>query len=144
MQDMYRLTLAAYWTAQPGDLKADDCIEDIFAGGDGWGDKNRPSNAPSERPRVGRNKKSRQLNQHQERRDDHSRDRIMRSRTRREGEHQRQSSQGSLTGERTRLGQRVNDAKTDATSTRSDNTFEVDELECRENLRSWKVPGVTT
>lgn len=37
MQDMYRRTLAASWVAQPGELKADDCIEDIFSGGDGWG-----------------------------------------------------------------------------------------------------------
>ncbi|GAB7355860.1 hypothetical protein MBLNU459_g6518t2 [Dothideomycetes sp. NU459] len=37
MQDMYRRVLAASWIAQPGELKADDCIEDIFAGGDGWG-----------------------------------------------------------------------------------------------------------
>ncbi|KAK4973268.1 hypothetical protein LTR66_011208 [Elasticomyces elasticus] len=37
LQDMYRRTLAAYWAAQPGELKADECIEDIFAGGDGWG-----------------------------------------------------------------------------------------------------------
>ena len=56
LQDMYRRTLAASWAAQPGvsntsvirstpnaltnslqELKADECIEDIFAGGDGWG-----------------------------------------------------------------------------------------------------------
>lgn len=37
LQDMYRKTLAASWAAQPGELKADECIEDIFAGGDGWG-----------------------------------------------------------------------------------------------------------
>ena len=38
-QDMYRRNLAAYWTAQPGELRADECIEDIFAGGDGWAGK---------------------------------------------------------------------------------------------------------
>ncbi|KEQ73372.1 hypothetical protein M436DRAFT_46564 [Aureobasidium namibiae CBS 147.97] len=37
LQDMYRRTLAASWVAQPGELRADDCIKDIFAGGDGWG-----------------------------------------------------------------------------------------------------------
>ena len=42
LQDMYRRTLAAFWTAQPGELKADECIEDIFAGGDGWGDRDKP------------------------------------------------------------------------------------------------------
>ncbi|KAI7330485.1 hypothetical protein KC315_g5656 [Hortaea werneckii] len=42
MQDMYRRTLAAHWTSQPGELKADECIEDIFSGGDGWGAHGRP------------------------------------------------------------------------------------------------------
>lgn len=37
LQDMYRRTLAASWAAAPGEPRADDCIEDIFAGGDGWG-----------------------------------------------------------------------------------------------------------
>ena len=37
---MYRRTLAAYWSSQPGELKADECIEDIFSGGDGWGKRN--------------------------------------------------------------------------------------------------------
>ncbi|EMF17822.1 uncharacterized protein SEPMUDRAFT_146757 [Sphaerulina musiva SO2202] len=41
-QDMYRRTLAAFWTSQPGELRADDCIEDIFSGGDGWGKEGRP------------------------------------------------------------------------------------------------------
>ncbi|KAK5122213.1 hypothetical protein LTR85_004123 [Meristemomyces frigidus] len=44
MQDMYRRTLAAYWASQPGELKADECIEDIFSGGDGWGKHGRPGN----------------------------------------------------------------------------------------------------
>ncbi|KAM3415219.1 hypothetical protein BST61_g8750 [Cercospora zeina] len=43
MQDMYRRTLAAFWTSRPGELRADECIEDIFAGGDGWGKGGRPS-----------------------------------------------------------------------------------------------------
>lgn len=45
-QDMYRLTLAAFWTSQPGELRADDCIEDIFSGGDGWGKEGRPRVEP--------------------------------------------------------------------------------------------------
>ncbi|KAJ4360937.1 uncharacterized protein N0V89_001506 [Didymosphaeria variabile] len=46
LQDMYRRTLAAYWSAQPGELKADECIEDIFSGGDGWGDREKPYDEP--------------------------------------------------------------------------------------------------
>ncbi|KAL1302049.1 hypothetical protein AAFC00_002494 [Neodothiora populina] len=52
MQDMYRRNLAASWVAQPGELKADDCIEDIFSGGDGWGshlhDKDKQAHASAE------------------------------------------------------------------------------------------------
>jgi hypothetical protein len=33
---MYRCTLAASWQLQAGELHPDECIEDIFAGGDGW------------------------------------------------------------------------------------------------------------
>jgi len=44
MQDMYRRTLAAFWASQPGELRADECIEDIFSGGDGWGKNGRPDN----------------------------------------------------------------------------------------------------
>ncbi|KAF9879405.1 hypothetical protein CkaCkLH20_02948 [Colletotrichum karsti] len=36
VQDMYRRALAASWSCQPGELPADECIEDIFSGGDGW------------------------------------------------------------------------------------------------------------
>lgn len=37
LRELYRRTLAADWTCQPGEMSADRCIEDIFAGGDGWG-----------------------------------------------------------------------------------------------------------
>lgn len=33
---MYRSTLAASWQLQAGELHPEECIEDIFAGGDGW------------------------------------------------------------------------------------------------------------
>ncbi|KAK4199694.1 N-terminal C2 in EEIG1 and EHBP1 proteins-domain-containing protein [Triangularia verruculosa] len=45
-QDMYRRALAASWASQPGELPADECIEDIFAGGDGF---RRASKAPNGR-----------------------------------------------------------------------------------------------
>jgi len=35
-QDVYRRALAASWASQPGELPADQCIEDIFAGGEGF------------------------------------------------------------------------------------------------------------
>ncbi|ETS85006.1 hypothetical protein PFICI_03031 [Pestalotiopsis fici W106-1] len=39
LQDMYRRALAASWNSQPGELAADECIEDIFSGGSGWKDQ---------------------------------------------------------------------------------------------------------
>jgi hypothetical protein len=39
LRELYRRTLAADWTCQPGEMSADRCIEDIFAGGDGWGNR---------------------------------------------------------------------------------------------------------
>ncbi|KAH8908230.1 hypothetical protein BR93DRAFT_927269 [Coniochaeta sp. PMI_546] len=38
IQDMYRRSLAASWACQPGEMPADECIEDIFSGGDGFHD----------------------------------------------------------------------------------------------------------
>jgi len=39
LRELYRRTLAAEWSCQPGEMSADRCIEDIFAGGDGWGSR---------------------------------------------------------------------------------------------------------
>ena len=50
LQDMYRRTLAASWAAQAGELPADKCIEDIFAGGDGWGSHIGDGSTPNPRP----------------------------------------------------------------------------------------------
>lgn len=43
VQDMYRRALAASWASQPGELPADQCIEDIFGGGEGFGAPPRSS-----------------------------------------------------------------------------------------------------
>ncbi|KAK9366361.1 N-terminal C2 in EEIG1 and EHBP1 proteins-domain-containing protein [Lipomyces kononenkoae] len=37
---LYRKTLTASWQRQEGELPAEECIEDIFAGGDGWAKDN--------------------------------------------------------------------------------------------------------
>lgn len=37
LRELYKKTLAAELTSQPGDPSADQVIEDIFGGGDGWG-----------------------------------------------------------------------------------------------------------
>lgn len=53
MMDVYRRTLAAFWASQPGELKADEAIEDIFSGGDGWGKNGRPLPVDAENGNVG-------------------------------------------------------------------------------------------
>lgn len=42
LQDMYRRALAASWASTGTELPADQCVEDIFNGGDGWKDKRHP------------------------------------------------------------------------------------------------------
>lgn len=51
LQDMYRKALAAHWAAQAGELPADECVEDIFSGGDGWRSKHKQDNVPKPRAR---------------------------------------------------------------------------------------------
>jgi len=59
-QDMYRRALAASWDCQPGELHADECIEDIFAGGNGWldGTGKKSSRSHSESPTLNRSSSS--------------------------------------------------------------------------------------
>ncbi|TVY33634.1 Uncharacterized protein LSUB1_G007468 [Lachnellula subtilissima] len=42
LHDIYRRSLAASWAAQAGELPADQCVEDIFNGGDGWKGHHNP------------------------------------------------------------------------------------------------------
>jgi hypothetical protein len=46
--DLYRRTLAASWYSQPGELPADECIEDIFSGGNGWRTKDQSNSSSAE------------------------------------------------------------------------------------------------
>ncbi|KAL7930411.1 N-terminal C2 in EEIG1 and EHBP1 proteins domain-containing protein [Trichoderma chlorosporum] len=46
VQDLYRRTLAASWTRQASELPTDECIEDIFSGGNGWRTKHRSGTSP--------------------------------------------------------------------------------------------------
>ncbi|EPE26453.1 hypothetical protein GLAREA_02366 [Glarea lozoyensis ATCC 20868] len=50
LQDMYRRALAASWASQADELSADQCIEDIFNGGNGWKDTYTPSKNPTHLP----------------------------------------------------------------------------------------------
>jgi hypothetical protein len=52
LQDMYRRSLAASAGIQTGELPADKCIEDIFAGGDGWKNKGIQFKIPTPREHL--------------------------------------------------------------------------------------------
>jgi hypothetical protein len=48
IQDLYRRTLAASWCRLPVEPTADESIEDIFSGGNGWRSRNDTSNTDTE------------------------------------------------------------------------------------------------
>ncbi|KAF2199112.1 hypothetical protein GQ43DRAFT_399486 [Delitschia confertaspora ATCC 74209] len=139
LQDMYRRTLAAFWTAQPGELKADECIEDIFAGGDGWGDREKPYDSPrgvkfATGDSSGSMSESDTLTHSKLRGSDISQ---KSHETLRPGD-----ALGSPGSARRRgsLQQQAQQMKAEAERKRRRSTHEVDEFAVREDLRSWRLP----
>lgn len=141
LQDMYRRTLAAYWAAQPGELKADECIEDIFAGGDGWGDREKPYDS-RRAIRFVAGDSSGSLSES---------DSTTRSQRRGGDIHRKShetlrpgdvimSSPGGVRG-RGSLEQQAHHMKVEAERKRHRPSHEVDEFDVREDLRSWMLPG---
>jgi hypothetical protein len=127
MQDMYRRTLAAYWSAQPGELKADEAIEDIFAGGDGWGRTGRP---PAIRTSMEANISGTSTPNPD---DDMHRDRPPRTPESRSGFRVKSSHESGT----------YNFGKKHKTPTRV-HRGEVDEDDVREDLRNWRVGEAAT
>ncbi|KAF2717051.1 hypothetical protein K431DRAFT_233998 [Polychaeton citri CBS 116435] len=143
MQDMYRRTLAAYWSSQPGELKADECIEDIFAGGDGWGKLGRPrsshdkhagnihsdstpnpdTDADNGNARFGR--KHLRIHNHDESSNG-------------DGWRSGALKQGAI-NDRSSAGMRFNQYRGKGVSSPRKRAGEVDEFDVREDLRSWRV-----
>lgn len=137
---MYRRSLAAYWSAQPGELKADECIEDIFAGGDGWGDREKPygsQHTQQGRIRFISGDSSGSLSESE-------------SRHARGGNLQRKShetlrpsdvktSSPTVRG-RSSLEQQAHQMKAEAERKRHRPHHEVDEFDVREDLCSWQIP----
>lgn len=143
LQDMYRRTLAASWLAQAGELPADKCIEDIFAGGDGWGADHDPGVNTS--PRLGGSTEedesdgdSRTLRGHKR----HASGTGSRS-TIKPTHHERKSSKGDVanTGAVSGRGSIADHIQSgsDAKSHTRRRMHEVDEFTAREDLRSWQI-----
>lgn len=138
---MYRRTLAAYWSAQPGELKADECIEDIFAGGDGWGDREKPYSHQQQRSIsarflggdssgfVSENESRHMRGSSSVHRKSHE--------TLRPGD--MISSSPNVRG-RVSLEQQASQLKAEAARKRHRPHHEVDEFDLREDLCSWRRP----
>ncbi len=167
LQDMYRRTLAASWGAQEGELPADQCIEDIFAGGDGWKSKHAQDKVPAPRQHILQG--SQQSDEDEE--EQGHRHRLHHNRT-----HSSSSSRSVSTIRGTNLGKRMGhkysksrdgievrghvrgssrssmDSQQHGSSSEGSergrigfkHAHEVDELEIREDLVAWKLPGTVS
>ncbi|KAF1996549.1 hypothetical protein P154DRAFT_556235 [Amniculicola lignicola CBS 123094] len=137
LQDMYRRTLAAYWSAQPGELKADECIEDIFAGGDGWGDREKPYDNQQRGIRFATVDGNSSMSESE------SRHKSRRNTPRKSHETLRPAdtmvnSPGGVCG-RGSLEQQAHQMKAEAERKHHRPHNEVDEFAVREDLRSWRL-----
>ncbi|KAK8221335.1 N-terminal C2 in EEIG1 and EHBP1 proteins-domain-containing protein [Phyllosticta capitalensis] len=146
MQDMYRRTEIAFWAAQPGELRADECIEDIFSGGDGWGERESLSSSRDHLTAEGgdtgslgdsrswhRSNPSQGSNKSQD----------APKKVRAALGHERGLSLGRSTAAvrgRASLEQQAHQMKADSHAAKSRPTREVDELDVRDDLRSWAIP----
>ena len=150
LQDMYRKTLAASWTCRMGELPADECIENIFAGGDGWSKHSGRtltetlSSAKSTEDSTGdaesgaemrhpaghhRRTSSGQVRHNGDKHRDHKR---------------KESKNNGFSGPSTGIGGRtsiesVRPGSREKQRTSQRQAHEIDEFEAREDLRSWEI-----
>lgn len=141
---MYRRALAASWASQPGELPADQCVEEIFAGGDGW----KPDAKVTPRITHGsRNTSGEELHLHGHRRTQsgastRSQNTITGKGSGRFG-HKHSRSKDTI-GHATGVQNSPNETSSEG-SERGRTGFkranEVDELEMRDDLMAWRLPG---
>jgi hypothetical protein len=148
LQDMYRRALAASWAAHAGELPADQCVEDIFNGGDGWKDKRQDKDFTSRMHEDSASDEHSRLHHH--------------TRTKSGGS---SKSQSTITGNRmTRMGHKHSNSRetigrspgtaSPANDTSSENSergrtgfkkaHEVDEFDVREDLVAWRLPATVS
>lgn len=121
---MYRRNLAAFWVAQPGELPADECIENIFAGGDGWG----PDAEEHKRHSGHRHGHHSSRPSHADTTPSHSMSRQTPPR-----------AHATAGFGRASLEQHANQMKAEAALHDDYRPHEVDEFEVRDDLRSWHI-----
>ncbi|KAI9653763.1 MAG: hypothetical protein M1821_006958 [Bathelium mastoideum] len=151
LQDMYRRTLAAYWAAQPGELKADECIEDIFAGGDGWGnhDHSEPHTPRHDKLHVhdfsdiddhseGESGLSLKSNRTDSSKKGKGLAESFRSLRAQHKKHKSTNRANGVSG-RSSIEQQASQLQAEADMQRHKPSQEIDELGLREDLRSWTI-----
>jgi hypothetical protein len=155
LQDMYRRALAASWAAQIGELPADQCIEDIFTGGDGWKDKYNPkTSAPLAKvaPRSGSvsgDEQSQQSDTHRRKVSaSSSKSQSTVKDSKRQG-HRKDSSRdadlGGATGMQTSQSSESSPEQSERGRGRDMRyAHEVNEFDIREDLAAWGLPRETT
>ena len=141
LQDMYRRTLAASWAAQAGELPADKCIEDIFAGGDGWGEEQ--GGAATSSPRMaGGSTEEDESDTDNRTLPGHKRNTSGSHDTLKPSHRQRSNNKSDLsTSPVSGRGSIAQHVRSSHHSNRHNQrpSHEIDEFAAREDLRSWKV-----
>ncbi|CAL8576346.1 hypothetical protein XPA_002233 [Xanthoria parietina] len=149
LQDMYRKTLAASWAAQEGELPADECIEDIFAGGDGWGKalkKTRKVTKPSRSSTDGEESDADRTTlktHHRHTSSTHAKRASSKSKGYlRTSSRSNNKSDSGISG-RASIEQQIQSSSTDTTAPTGRRADEIDEFTAREDLRSWEISAPT-
>ncbi|KAI4263698.1 MAG: hypothetical protein L6R42_001158 [Xanthoria sp. 1 TBL-2021] len=145
LQDVYRKTLAASWAAQEGELPADECIEDIFAGGDGWGKalkKNKKTMKPSRGSTDGEESDADRATlkaHHRNTSSAHATHPNNKSKGHlRPSSRSNNNSESGISG-RASIEQQTQSSSTDTTAPTWRRADEIDEFTAREDLRSWEI-----
>ena len=136
LQDMYRKTLAASWSSNLHELPADHCIEDIFAGGDGWG-KNKsevPTLIPPEHDQDLESEGDRHLPPLSSRRDAQNMSRRGHAKQRSHGRQNVKLEESSGDG-----GATIQSSSSDDRTKPARKMPVLTEFDLREDLRSWQI-----
>lgn len=156
LRELYRKTVAADWTCQPGEISADKCIEDIFGGGDGWGKQGKGYEGAGNKGKAMSSEDVSLLSDSDVRQFHGGKKSIwsqglFRSRQdmkRHSREHLEKRHQDDMHGTRGVHGrgsfeQQTRQMGAEAQRGNSKMNREMEDLDIREDLRSWKVPAGT-
>jgi len=142
LQDMYRRSLAASWVAHDDELPADQCIENIFSGGDGWKEGWEKVSKSMKKNKEDAAGGGLQLNRHNRNLSDASLNSqsTIRAHPRIRHKHSSSRNMGHATGIQSPDEQASsNDSERGRAGFRS--AHEVDEFDMRDDLVAWKLPG---